>query len=213
MNNKKVNNGVTMESRVVACTGSINFKEYPHSELPKLICELENHLLNLPFVENYYLIAHNETDTPHIHFVIEFTGQKRLKTILNDFERLGYNKKSVNVDKLGFLNATLKYFLHIDEKSIEEGKKIYPMSSIVTNMSEEFIADYIHLEDDNLNTDRLIQICLECDGNQVAIMRRLGLSVFHKWRNEILVILNYEYGLRTARENERKRRKEDDLPF
>lgn len=213
MNNKKVKNDVTMDTRVIACVGSINFKEYSQSDLPVLLENLSNHLDNLSFVENYYLIAHNETDTPHIHYALELTGQKRLKTLLNDFSRLGYNRESVNIDKLGFLNATIKYFIHADEESIKEGKKLYQLDDIVTNMPYEYLEDLLCLDDDEMNTERLIQICIECEGNKIQIMRRLGLKTFHKWRCEIDVILNYEMGLRYARDKERERRKNDDLPF
>lgn len=213
MNNKKVKNDVTMDTRVIACVGSINFKEYTKEDLPVLLMNLTNHLDNLSFVENYYLIAHNETDTPHIHYALELTGQKRLKTLLNDFSRLGYNRESVNIDKLGFLNATIKYFLHADEESIKEGKKLYQLEDIVTNMPYEYLEDLLCLDDDEMNTERLIQICIECEGNKIQIMRRLGLKTFHKWRCEIDVILNYEMGLRYARDKERERRKNDDLPF
>lgn len=213
MNNKKVKNDVTMDTRVIACVGSINFKEYTKEDLPVLLMNLTNKLDNLSFVENYYLIAHNETDTPHIHYALELTGQKRLKTLLNDFSRLGYNRESVNIDKLGFLNATIKYFLHADEESIKEGKKLYQLDDIVTNMPYEYLEDLLCLDDDEMNTERLIQICIECEGNKIQIMRRLGLKTFHKWRCEIDVILNYEMGLRYARDKERERRKNDDLPF
>lgn len=213
MNNKKVKNYVTMDTRVIACVGSINFKEYTKEDLPVLLMNLTNKLDNLSFVENYYLIAHNETDTPHIHYALELTGQKRLKTLLNDFSRLGYNRESVNIDKLGFLNATIKYFLHADEESIKEGKKLYQLEDIVTNMPYEYLEDLLCLDDDEMNTERLIQICIECEGNKIQIMRRLGLKTFHKWRCEIDVILNYEMGLRYARDKERERRKNDDLPF
>lgn len=216
MKNKKVNNGVTMESRVMSCCGSINFRDNTIEELPSLIKELEEKLINLSFVDSYYLIYHNETDTPHIHYIIELTCQKRLKTLLNDFEKMGYVRESVNIDKLGFLNAQIKYVLHIDEDSIKEGKKIYPVGALVSNMSEYYLDYLITQDDDDLNVDKLVTICLDCEGNKVKIMRVLGLKEYHKWRNEISDILNYEYSLRLAREKESARREEEKislLPF
>ena len=213
MKNKKVENNVTLESRVVAICGSINFIEYNHTDLPSLIRELESKLKCCSWVENYYLISHYETDTPHIHYAIEFTGNKRLKTALNDFERLGYRRESVNIDKLGFLSATLRYFLHLDEESIKEGKQQYQVLDIVSSMPYEYISDMISLEDDKLNVEKLIQICIDCGGNKIQIMRRLGLDLFHKWRYEINEILNYDTSLRFARDKERERRINDDLPF
>ena len=216
MNNKKVNNGVTLDSRVLACVGSINFKEYKHSDLPKLIEELEKHLVQCKWVENYYLIYHDETDTPHIHYVLELSGQKRLKTLLNDFERMGYNREAINIDKLGFLSASIRYFIHIDEESIANNKKLYSLDNIISNMPYEYLEDLINLEDDEMNAERLINICIECDGNHVSIMKRLGLKRYHKYRCEINDILNYDYALRFARDKERERRKQelfDKLPF
>ena len=112
MRNKKVNNNVTLDTRVIACCGSINFKEFTHKELPSILKTFVDNVEKCLFVENYYVIAHDDSDTPHIHYVLELNSQKRLKTLLNDFEKLGYNRNSVNIDKLGFLNSSLKYMLH-----------------------------------------------------------------------------------------------------
>lgn len=216
MKNKKVNNNVTIETRVTACVGSINFRDFTKDDLPSLVEDLENKLKVLSFVDSYYLIAHDETDTPHIHYVIELTCQKRLKTLLNDFEKMGYSRESVNIDKLGFLNASIKYFLHIDDDSVEEGKKLYSISQIVSNMSEYYLSLLITQDDDEINVDKLITICLDCDGNKVKIMRVLGLKTYHKWRNEISDILNYEYmliGARAKEEERRNKEKLDSLPF
>lgn len=214
-NKKSMTDGITLDSRVLSCTGSINFKDNLHTDLPKLLSILENQLKELKFVENYYLIAHGDTNTPHIHFAIELTGQKRLKTLLNDFEKLGYNRNAINITKLLFLHSTIRYFLHLTDESLEDGKQIYCLDNIISNMPYEYLEDVINLEDDELNTEKLIQICLECC-DKISIMKRLGLKTFHKWRYEIDTILNYDYGLRFAREKERKRREEEqlnNLPF
>lgn len=213
MNNKKVNNNVTLDNRVLSCCGSVNFADLTHKDLPRLLCDMEMKFKQCAWIENYYLIAHYETDTPHIHYVLELTGQKRLKTLLNDFEKFGYNRLAVNIDKLGFLSSQLRYFLHKDEESIKEGKQQYEVDDIVSSMCYEYLIDMISLEDDNMTAERLIQICIESDGNKIKIMKRLGLKEFHKWRFEIADILNYEYSLRLARDKERERRKLDDLPF
>lgn len=213
MDNKKVNNNVTLESRVVACCGSVNFIDMPKNLLPSLVENMENKFKGCNWIENYYLIGHNETDTLHIHYILELSGQKRLKTLLNDFEKFGYHRNAVNIDKLGFLSAHLRYFLHLDEESIKENKKIYHIEDIVSSMPYEYISDMISLEDDKMTTERLIQICVDSGGNLISIMKRLGLEKFHKWRNEINVILNYDTQLRYARDKERIRREGDNLPF
>ena len=216
MKNKKVENNVTMESRVIACCGSVNFIEYTHRDLPILLKNMESNFKECCFIENYYIIAHYDTDTPHIHYALELTGQKRLKTLLNDFERMGYPRGSVNIDKLGFLNAYIKYMLHITEESKEDGKELYKLESLISSMPYEYLNDLLYLDDDEWNVDRLIQVCIECEGNKISIMRRLGLKTYHKWRSEIAEILNYEWSLRFARDNERKRREEEnskELPF
>ena len=149
MNNLKNDKNITMDSRVSAVCGSINFKEFKHCDLPKIIVELESKLLNSrEWVENYYLIFHDDTETPHIHYIIELCGSIRIKTILNKLENLGYNRESVNIGKLGYLSSMLKYFLHLTDDSLEEGKKIYPIDSIISNMSYEFISNYIECFDD-----------------------------------------------------------------
>lgn len=213
MNNKKVDNKINMDSRVIACCGSINFKDKTHSDLPNILKEFVGKVTSCLFVENYYCISHDDTDTPHIHYVLELNAQKRLKTLLNDFEKLGYNRGAVNIDKLGFLNSSLKYFLHQTDDSIKDGKKQYSIDNIVSNMPYEYLENCICSDDDTLNVDRLIAICLECEGNKVMIMRKLGLKLYHKFRCEINDVLNYEYTLRLARDKERERRRNDDLPF
>ena len=194
MNNLKIDKNVTMDSRVSAVCGSINFIEYKHEDLPTLIVELEKKLLaNSEWVENYYLIFHDDTDTPHIHYILELVGSIRIKTILNKLENLGYNRESVNIGKLGFLSSMLKYFLHLTEDSLEEGKKVYPIEAILSNMSYEFISNYIECFDDVMTTERLIAICYECNFKNIEIMKRLGLATFHKWRYEINLIKDSEY--------------------
>lgn len=201
------------DKRFVQFCGSINFIEYSHNDLPRLLQELEDRLKSLSIVENYYLIAHYETNTPHIHYAIELTGQKRKKTMLNDFVRLGYNREAVNCFPMGHLNAQVRYFLHQDTKSIELGKKRYEIDDLVSSMCYEYLIDLVQLEEDKMNVEKLISICLESGGNKISIMKRIGLEKYHKWRFEINEILNYDYHLRLARDKERERRKTDDLPF
>lgn len=205
-----------VDKRYTAFVGSINYRDYKHSDLPMLLEKLVNLFESIEWIENYYCISHDETDKPHIHYVIELSVQKRRKTMLNDFERWGFDRDSVNCKPLGYLHSSLRYFLHIDEKSVEEGKKQYTIDCIVSNMSQFYITTVINDEDDEVTTDKLINLCLDCDGNKVNIMRSLGLKTYHKYRSEISDILNYEYGLRVAREKERDRRKKemlDSLPF
>jgi len=210
MNNKKVQDNTNQDTRVLACVGSINFREYKHCDLPSLAEKLTNLFERWLFVENYYLIWHDDTDTPHIHYVLELTGQKRLKTLLNDFEREGYNRASINIDKLGFLNASLKYFLHQTEEAIEDGKKIYPLEAIISNLSIEALADIISLDEDVLTAERLIQICLECN-TQIDVMKRLGLKCFHKHRYEVDLIYKWISTLRYKRDIAREKKEDINL--
>lgn len=213
---KLKNDKTTMESRVIAIFGSINFSESTHSDLPQILKSFVDKVESCLFVENYYVIAHDDTNTPHIHYILELSTQKRLKTLLNDFEKLGYNRNAVNIGKLGVLCESLRYMLHMTEESINDGKKKYLIDNLVSNMPIEYIENCLASEDDNFNVDRLIAICLECDGNKVSIMRKLGLSIYHKYRFEINDILNYEMTLRFARDKERDRREKEklnELPF
>lgn len=194
--------------------GSINLDQYDKSVLPQLLEHFESCCKDSDRIKEYYLIGHTETNTLHIHFILILRGLCRPKTILRLLEsfQLGRTLEAINLKKLSSIGAHLRYIVHQDEKSIKSGKVQYDVSQIVSNMPIELIEDYISLQDDSLNTERLINICIEC-GDIIEVMKRLGLSTYHKYRDEVKTIFNYDYRLRVVRDIERERKKRDSLPF
>lgn len=207
----------TIEDRVGAVFGVLSLREAKTDmDLASELRSLELILQQYRFCENYYLIAHHETETNHIHFVIEFSGTKRLKTVLNDFERFGYNREAVSIRPLGFLNSAIKYMIHYDESSIEDGKLKYSLDQIVSNMSYEYLETLLLMDDDRLSFDRLVEICTDCDFNIMKIGTKLGLDTYRVYRQVIRDICDQEYRLRLIREKSesvRTERLRKELPF
>ena len=200
--------------RCVQWCGSINLKQYTIDDVPELKKRLCKCFDDSQRIESYFFIFHTETDTLHFHYVVQCYGAIRGKTLVNELHSYGFTESEfgINFDCLSSLGAMLKYFLHLDGYDEEGEKKRYELEDIVSNYPIEVVENYIVLDDDTLNVDRLIQICLEC-GNIIAVMKRLGLNVYHKYRDEIKTIFNYEGHLRFARDMERKRKMNDSLPF
>lgn len=183
-----------LDRRVRSICGSVNLKDYSVSDVGNLTYKLVDYLNDKSVVKEYYFIFHTETDTLHFHYILIFNRQQMLKTwILKFSECLGLEEIAINIDVLAYRNAHLRYMLHIDEESKKVGKKVYDISSIVTNMNPKLLSAFIHSKNDSDKLDiySLELICVQCMGNIVEIMEFLDLTLYHKYRFEIGLILEH----------------------
>lgn len=170
-------------------------------------------------ISKYYFIAHDDTEVFHIHFIYYLSSQVRLMTIFNkmrDFfvskNKLIRNEGGINLMKCESINAHLRYFLHIDDKSKKEGKKQYELEDIVSNDDIDIIEGLINSRKGEIDAYYLRDCVLDC-ANDFELMNKLGLKVFHKYRYEIDILKEMRISLVNMRNQERNDRLDEDLPF
>lgn len=208
---------VTMDSRVLQVCGSINFKGITEEDKPKMLERLFDTFKSSQFVENYYYIVHDDTDTWHIHYIIEIDRQKRIKTLLHWLaDGISVSPQAVNIQALGSLSKYLEYCLHWTNESKEEGKKEYVLTNWISNCPYDYIDNVIANGENELTAVRLIAIVLECEANKPRIMKTLGLKAYHKYRSEIRDICECEWSERVKQEKREdilKKELEKEIPF
>lgn len=197
----------SLDTRCVKSCGVITLpKDYPFSVLRGNIV---NMFQSMDYIVKYYLIYHDEdSNNLHFHFAITLNCQKRLKTLLNEFESfLKIDRDYIGVESLKSLSGMLIYFIHANE----EHKKEYLVEDIISNDSEDIIFQLIDSKQLEISTAVLIENVLRYS-HDTDIMLSLGLNVYHKYRNEIKILREESYYL----QNRFKHLVKDDgkeLPF
>lgn len=198
-----------------AC-GCINYDTKTINDVPSLmdnLCSISSHYNR---ISKYYYIAHTETDTLHIHFIYYLSSQTRLLTLFNKLREVVKkdirDDGAINIMKCESINAHLRYFLHIDEKSKREGKKVYSIDDIVSNDDIDIIEGFINSRKGEVDAYYLRDCVLDCN-DEFELMNKLGLKVYHKYRYEIKTLQENRVRLAQQRENERSERLSEELPF
>lgn len=201
-----------------AC-GSINYDTKSIDDIPSLIEHLVTAIDSYNRISKYYLIAHTETDLLHIHFIFYLSSQSRLLTIFNKLrDVLVYkyhdtrNDEGINIAKCESINAHLRYFLHLDEKSKKKGKKVYVLDDIVSNDDIDVIEGLINSRKGEIDAYYLRDCVLDCS-DDFELMNKLGLKVYHKYRYEIQNMKEMRASLALKRDNERLEKMDSQLPF
>ena len=178
-----------------------------------LFCDSYNKIIN------YYLICHDETDVIHIHFVFYSISQVQLATYFNKMRdwfvykhKLTRDEYGIQIEKCESINAHLRYFLHQDKDSIASNKKQYELSDIISNVDEDVIDTLIHSKKGQIDAYYLRDAVLDCH-DDFELMIRLGLAVYHRYYREIETLRGMRSVLILQREEERKERIKEDLPF
>lgn len=199
-----------------AC-GSINFDIKNHSDLNDIMIKFVDFCESYKQITNYYLIAHDDTDVPHIHFIFYCTQHVMLITLFNQMRKFfvpNYTRDEygINIMKCENINAHLKYFLHLDKESIAQNKKQFNLEDIVSNEDMQVIDNYIHSKkgqiDAYLLRDAVLDNIFEFD-----LMVKLTLPLYHRYRYEIQILKDERAHLEELRKKERQEKLESELPF
>lgn len=201
-----------------AC-GSINYDIKCADDIPSLYQHIINAVEDYKRISKYYLIAHTETDTLHIHFIFYLNSQTRLMTIFNklcDYVVYKYHDtrdtNGVNIMKCENINSHMRYILHQDNKSVQQGKQRYEIEDIVSNDDIDIIESIIKSVKGEIDAYYLRDCVLDCN-TEFELMNKLGLKVYHKYRYEIQVLKENRMALMLQREQEREEKLDKDLPF
>lgn len=189
MSNKDTEIKSKLDCRVMSAFGSININDVDKLHLN--IDVFQKFLKSVDNISDYFLIAHDDTNTFHIHYLIKLRRQTRLSTIINMLaDGLTINTLAINIDKCRGFNQCLRYMIHIDSASKIENKKVYNVVDIVSNHNIDDITSLLQCDDENdISWESLIKGVIRF--NKVSdLIKYFGLKNYHKYRFEIRDLLD-----------------------
>lgn len=127
----------------------------------------------------------------HIHCALIMKNAKqRLSTIMNALgDILEINNTCIQIDKMTSKNGSFKYLIHKGY----ENKYQYPVEDIKTNLPPDELDCILNSDDDTMNVTYLIDVCTQAKGNRLEIMKKIGLTYYHLYRNTIKDIIDELY--------------------
>lgn len=164
---------VPFDSKQVEMFGNIQLGEFETQDLNEIRKIFTKKFNEIPSVDSWYFIVHDDSDNIHVHFILLLKGQIRLCTMCNKLADLfNVNPLAISITKLASIVGSLKYFLHLTEESQVDGKKVYQASEIISTDSDLVIQGYLESESDNNVSLRFIrQLIIECDIKSDVLIR------------------------------------------
>ena len=201
---------VLLTDKCTEMFGNIQLGEYYTQDIHQIRVDFANVLCDIPYIDSYMFIVHDDSDYLHIHFCFLLKVQVRLSTMINKLSDLfNVNPQAISIDKLISIVGTLKYFLHLTDDSIEDGKKIYDESELWSNESPTIIKGYLESESsDNVSITLIRQLVIECDLKSDVLIRLRSDKLIRKNRYYIDTMWNDKPMLQL-----RQDRYDDELPF
>lgn len=197
--------------------GVINFDIMTIDDKSELLFAFNDFCEGYNKISKYYFILHDDTDVVHIHFIFYSVSQVQLMTYFNKLRKHFVPKYTrdefgINIEKCEDFNAHLRYLVHQDNKSTQEGKKQYSIEDIISNDSVEMIDNFIHSKKGVIDAFYLRDCVLDYP-DEFDLMVKLGLSVYHKYYKEIDLLKSMRASLCLRREQERKDDLSERVPF
>lgn len=175
----------TLETRTAKLNIIISLAKHNVSlETLKTWCE--NNMQTFAFIlHDKDVLEDGKPKVKHIHLVgLYKTARTRLGTILTDLANyLKIDTLAVSIDKMSDLVGSLHYLIHKDNKD----KHQYDVKEIITNISEGEMATYMVSDSKFMSIEYLIGVVNTSNG-LIEVMRSIGLSNYHMYRNVILDI-------------------------
>lgn len=190
--------------------GFVDFDMKTKEDIPSLMESFVKFCDSYSKLTNYYLIAHDETDVLHIHFIFYSLAQVQVMTYFNkmsdwfvDKYHLTRNREGISIAKCENINSHIKYIVHQDKNSIASGKKRYEFEDIISNVDVDTIEKMAQSKKGIVDAYYLRDVVLD-SRNDFEIMVKLGLATFHRFANEIRYMKEERAYLLLEREEERK---------
>lgn len=177
---------VPFDSKQTEMLGNIQLGDFPTQDLNEIRKIFTQKFNEIYVADSWYFIVHDDSDHLHVHFILLLKGQVRLCTMCNKLaEMFDVNPLAISITRLKSIVGSLKYWLHITPESIEDGKKPYPASEIISTDSDLVIQGYLDSESDNNISLRLIR--------QLIIESDIKSDVLIKLNNDKLIKKNRYY--------------------
>lgn len=164
---------------VISLKGVQDFNIY--LERLKRYCEEQTQLYAY-ILHNKDVLENGEIKTPHIHLVaILKNNRQRLSTTLGNIGvALELSVLAISIDKMSDIVGSLQYLIHKNntEKYQYEEKKIH------TNISSGELATYMASDSKSMSIEYLVDVVSK-HRSKIEIMRTIGLSYYHLYRNTI----------------------------
>lgn len=147
----------------------------------KVYCENNTNLFAF-ILHNKDTLENGEIKTPHIHLVALLkNNRQRLGTTLNHLSNaLMLSPLAISIEKMSDLVGSIHYLIHKDNKE----KYQYDKSLIVTNISEGELTTYLASDSKSMSIEYLIEV-VSRNRSKIDIMREIGLTYYHLYRNTI----------------------------
>lgn len=186
-----------LETRTAKVNAIISLKDWGNKAITNgLMVDLKTWCENN--CDIYAFILHDrdvlddgEIKTLHIHLVFIYkTNRKRLNTILTDLAQyIGVNTLAISIDKMTDLVGSLHYLIHKHNPD----KFQYDINEITTNISSGEMDTYMASDSKSMSIEYLIGVISKYR-SKIDIMREIGLTYYHVYRNVINDIYNEIYG-------------------
>lgn len=174
----------SFDSHQTEMFGNVQLRDVEFSDIPSVLKRLEDVFTSMKIIDDYFMIFHDDSDYPHIHFILLLGAQMRMNTMCNKIaEKFGVNTLAISIKKLKSIVGALKYMIHDTEESKEDGKKKYLPWEIRSNCSDFIIQGYLESDsDDNVSTRLIKQLCIEASVKSEVLEKLGSLKLIKKNR-------------------------------
>lgn len=164
---------------VISLKGVENFDKY--LKRLKIYCEDQMQLYAY-ILHNKDVLDNGEIKTPHIHLVgLLKNNRQRLSTTLGNISvALELSVLAISIDKMSDIVGSLQYLIHKNNTE----KHQYDVKEIHTNISSGELATYMASDSRSMSIEYLVDV-ISKNRSKIEIMRTIGLSYYHLYRNTI----------------------------
>lgn len=166
-------------------------KETPKKEVVDKYCQ--------EYFDEYSFICHDQDIDPvtgefipkHYHIVGKARKSKtRLSTHLEDLTKFFKfeNRNGVEIDKYDNYVKAIQYLIHKNNPE----KTQHNVSEVVTTFSKEDFANIMASESGEAISFDLVYVICRTSNNIVEVIKAIGFHTYHKYRNTIRDIWDYE---------------------
>lgn len=129
--------------------------------------------------------------TKHVHLVGKLKNNRRRlsSTLLDIATALECSTLAVSIDKMQDLVGSIQYLIHKNNSA----KHQYDKGYIITNLSEGELDTYLNSDSKSMSIEYLIDVIMT-HPSKMDIMRIIGLTYYHLYRNVINDIYREIYG-------------------
>lgn len=128
------------------------------------------------------ILENGESKTPHIHLIgLMNNNRQRLGTILTEIcESCELEPFAITIDKMSDIVGSIQYLIHKNNAE----KYQYDVGEIITNLSESELMTYLNSDSKSISIEYLVSV-IEKNRSRIDIMREIGLTYYHLYRNTI----------------------------